>query len=149
MSIDLSIIIVNWNTRQLLEQCLSSLSKCADGVQREVIVVDNGSDDDSVRCLAQHFPEVQLIRNNTNRGFAAANNQGLAIAKGRNILFLSSDTRVVEGALRAMVELLNNRPDAGLFSCRLLNEDGSIQPNVHHFPSFGAMLQRYTVFKYP
>jgi GT2 family glycosyltransferase len=149
MSIDVSVIIVNWNTRRLLEQCLSSLSKCADGVQLEVIVVDNASEDDSVQYVAQHFPEVRLIHNSVNRGFAAANNQGLAIAKGRNILFLNSDTIVHQGALKAMAKLLDNTPDVGLCSCRLLNEDGSIQPNVHHFPSFGAMLQRYTIFKHP
>ena len=147
-AVDLSIIIVNWNTRELLAQCLSSLFQSSDGMQLEVIVVDNNSKDDSVEYVAQHFRQVQIIQNNTNRGFAAANNQGLAIAKGRNILFLNSDTTVHKGALKAMAELLDNASDAGLCSCRLLNNDGSTQPNVHHFPSFRAMLQRYTALKY-
>jgi GT2 family glycosyltransferase len=146
--VDLSIIIVNWNTRQLLGQCLSSLSQSSNGMQLEVIVVDNNSKDDSVEYVAQHFPDVQIIRNNHNRGFAAASNQGLAIAKGRNILFLNSDTIIHKGALKAMVELLDNNPEAGLCSCQLLNKDGSTQSNVYHFPSFRAMLQRYTALKY-
>jgi GT2 family glycosyltransferase len=147
-AVDLSIIIVNWNTCQLLGQCLSSLSQSSDGMQLEVIVVDNNSKDGSVEYVTQHFPEVQIIRNHRNRGFAAASNQGLAIAKARNILFLNSDTIVHKGSLKAMVDLLDNTPEAGLCSCRLLNDDGSTQPNVYHFPSFRAMLQRYTALKY-
>jgi len=147
-AVDLSIIIVNWNTRQLLGRCLSSLAQSSDGMQLEVIVVDNNSEDDSVEYVAQHFSEVQIIRNNCNRGFAAASNQGIAIARGRNILFLNSDTIVHKGALKAMAELLDNTSEAGLCSCRLLNSDGSTQPNVYHFPSFRAMLQRYTALKY-
>lgn len=148
MSIDVSIIIVSWNTRQLLAQCLSSLFQSTDGIHLEVIVVDNDSKDDSVQYVAQHFPKVQIIRNSSNRRQAIAWNQGLAIAKGRNILFLNSDTIVHKGALKAMIDLLDGTYEAGLCSCRLLNGDGSIQPNVYHFPSFRAMLQRYTVLKY-
>jgi GT2 family glycosyltransferase len=147
-AVDLSIIIVNWNTRQLLGQCLSSLFQSSDGMLLEVIVVDNNSKDDSVEYVTRYFPEVQIIQNNHNRGFAAASNQGLARAKGRNILFLNSDTIVHEGALKMMAELLDDTPEAGLCSCRLLNENGSIQANVYHFPSFRAMLQRYTALKY-
>jgi hypothetical protein len=148
MSADLSVIIVNWNTRELLSQCLSSLFRAADDMRIEVIVVDNGSKDDSARYVAQNFPQVRLIQNDSNRGFAAANNQGLIAATGRNILFLNSDTIVHKGALKPMMDVLDNTAEVGLCSCRLLNGNGSLQPNVRHFPSFRAMLQRYTVLKY-
>jgi GT2 family glycosyltransferase len=114
----------------------------------EIIVVDNDSKDGSVEYVAQHFPEVQIIRNNHNRGFAAANNQGLAVATGRNILFLNSDTVVHKGALEAMAGLLDSNPRAGACGCKLVNVDGSVQPSVRHFPTFAAFLQRYTIFKY-
>ncbi len=147
-AVDLSIIIVSWNTRQLLAQCLSSLFQSTDGIHLEVIVVDNDSKDDSVKYVAQHFPKVQIIRNNSNRRQAIAWNQGLAIAKGRNILLLDSDTIVHKGTLKVMVDLLDNVPEAGACSCRLLNNDGSTQSTAYHLPSFRAMLQRYTIFKY-
>jgi len=148
MSDDLSVIIVNWNTRELLSQCLSSLFLTAGDMRIEVIVIDNGSKDDSGRYVAQKFPQVHLIQNDSNRGFAAANNQGLIAATGRNILFLNSDTIVHKDALKAMMDVLDNTPEVGLCSCRLLNGDGSLQRNVRHFPSFRAMIQRYTVLKY-
>ncbi len=148
MPIDVSIIIVSWNTRQLLAQCLSSLFQSTDGMHLEVIVVDNDSKDDSVQYVAQHFPEVLIIRNNSNRRQAIAWNQGSAIAQGRNILLLDSDTIVHKNALKVMTDLLDDIPEAGACSCRLLNNDGSTQSTAYHFPSFRAMLQRYTIFKY-
>jgi len=148
MSIDVSIIIVNWNTRSLLEKCLSSLSNSADEMLLQIIVVDNASSDNSVEYIRRHFPQVRLICNDKNAGFAAANNQGLKLAEGRNILFLNSDTVVHKGALKAMSDLLDADPKIGLCTCTLLNENGSIQPNVHQFPTFRAMLYRYTVLKY-
>jgi GT2 family glycosyltransferase len=117
-------------------------------MQMEIIVVDNNSKDGSVEYVAQHFPEVQIIRNNYNRGYATANNQGLAVATGRNILFLNSDTVVHKGALEAMAGLLDSNPRAGACGCKLVNADGSTQPSVRHFPTFAAFLQRYTIFKH-
>ncbi|MBN1361478.1 MAG: glycosyltransferase family 2 protein [Sedimentisphaerales bacterium] len=148
MAIDLSVIIVNWNTRDLLGQCLSSLVQRSNEVQIEIIVVDNGSDDGSGDYVAASFPHVRLIRNRDNRGFAVANNQGMIAATGRNILFLNSDTVVNQGALKAMVEFLDSTLDAGACSCRLSGEDGKLQRNVRRFPTFSAMLYRYTVLKY-
>ncbi len=148
MATDVSVIIVNWNTRSLLEKCLSSLFNSTDETFLGVIVVDNASSDDSAEYVRRHFPQVWLIRNDKNAGLPAANNQGLNLAEGRNILFLNSDTVVHKGALKAMSDLLDADPRAGLCTCTLLNEDGSIQSNVRRFPSFRAMLQRYTVLKY-
>jgi len=146
--IDVSIIIISWNTRDLLAQCLQSLQQAIQNIQAEIIVVDNASKDASAQYVANHFPDVCLIRNDCNRGFAAANNQGYAVSKGRCILFLNPDTIVHKGSLQSMVHLLDSEDKMGACSCRLLNSDGSVQPNVRHFPSFRAMLQRYTIFKY-
>ena len=148
MSVDVSVIIVSWNTRDLLAQCLSSLFDADDGLGLEVIVVDNASQDDSVEYVAEHFGQVKIIANETNNRQAIAWNQGLEIATGRNVLLLDSDTIVHKGALKSMVDLLDNTPDAGFCSCQLLNSDGTTQSTVSNLPCFGAMLQRYTIFKH-
>jgi len=148
MAIDISIIIVNWNTRKVVSNCLRAIREAASDISKEIIVVDNASSDDSVVRIKSDFPEVAVIENKSNKGFAAANNQGYNTSRGKFILFLNSDTIVQRGSLQSMVSLLENHHDAGLCSCRLLNSDGSIQPNVRHFPSFRAMLFRYTFFKY-
>ena len=92
MSIDVSVIIVNWNTCDLLRQCLQSVYAETPFIGCEVIVVDNGSTDGSIEMVQREFGQVNLLTNRDNRGFAAANNQGMAIAKGRHILLLNSDT---------------------------------------------------------
>ena len=94
---DLSIVIVNWNTREMLGDCLTRVRAGLRGITAEVIVVDNHSSDGSAGMVADAFPEVTLIRNAENRGFAAANNQGFELARGRHILLLNSDTVVTPG----------------------------------------------------
>lgn len=134
-AIDVSIVIVNWNTRDMLRDCLQSLRDDAGDVTREVIVVDNHSSDDSVAMVANEFPEVQLIRNQENRGFAAANNQGIAISRGRYVLLLNSDTRVLGGAITRTLAFADAHPQAGLVGCRTLFADGVVQPNCFLYPS--------------
>ena len=89
---DLSVIIVNWNTKKLLEDCLGSIFKFTKDVGFEIIIVDNGSEDGSQSMLKKKFPQVKLIPNKDNLGFAKANNQGIKIAKGKYVLLLNSDT---------------------------------------------------------
>lgn len=132
---DVSIIIVNWNTRDMLQDCLQSLQEQAGAVTTEVIVIDNASSDDSVHMVRRQFPNVSLISNQDNRGFAAANNQGIAIAQGRYILLLNSDTRVVDRAIAKAVAFADNHPQAGMVSCRTYFVEGPIQPNCFLFPS--------------
>jgi hypothetical protein len=148
MNPEISIIIVNWNRRDLLAQCLRSILDTAEGLAIQVIVIDNASSDDSADYVEKNFPQVHLTRNVRRIGFAAANNQAIKIAAGSNILLLNSDTIVHSHALKVMSDFLKNNLEAGICSCRLLNTDGSTQPNVHTFPTFLAMLQRYTIFKY-
>jgi GT2 family glycosyltransferase len=132
---DLSVIIVNWNTRSLLKDCLSSVFSRVGDSNTEVIVVDNGSDDGSTEMVKRDFPDAVLIANDSNRGFAAANNQGLGVAKGRYVLLLNSDTIVHGDVLSRSVKFMDRRPGAGAMGCRVLNADGTIQPSCSRFPS--------------
>ena len=137
---DLSIVIVNWNTRELLAACLESVRAGLGGLRAEIIVVDNASQDGSADLVAQRFPEVRLIRNAENRGFAAANNQAFAVARGRRILLLNNDTLVHGDVLEASVRYLDARPEVGAMGCRVENADGSTQLTCSEFPTFGNLL---------
>lgn len=125
--ITLSIIIVNWNTRNLLVSCLHSL-RLAAHPDWEAIVVDNASTDDSVVVVQANFPTVHLIVNSTNSGFGAANNQGIRACRGAFVLLLNSDTEMRSGALETLLAFMTAHPDAGAVGPRLLRLDGSAQP---------------------
>jgi len=134
MALGISIVIVNFCTRQLLRDCLESIRN--EGTPSlEVIVVDNQSNDGSAEMVRNKFPEVQLIQNNQNLGFAKANNQGIRLSRGDHVLLLNSDTVLRPGALQAMAEFLDSHPEAGGVTCRLLNADGTIQACVSAQPS--------------
>lgn len=133
--IDLSLIIVNHNTCQLLRECLFSLQRGNEGVHFEIIVVDNGSSDESPEMVAQQFPHVILIRNERNEGFAKPNNQGLKIARGRYLMLLNSDTIVRPRALETLVRFMDEHPEDGASGPRLLYPDGRLQPSCRNFPS--------------
>ena len=132
---DLSIIIVNHDTRELLSDCLHSLKMERESRPLQVIVVDNGSHDGSPEMVEHDFPHVRLIRNETNEGFAKPNNQGLALAEGRYCLLLNSDTIVRPHALRTLVNFMDNHPDVGACGPRLVNPDGTLQRSCRSFPS--------------
>jgi len=144
MTPDLSILIVGYRCRDDLARCLASLPDAADGIATEVVVVDNASGDGTAEMVRDRFPAVRLIANTENRGFAAANNQGLALTSGRHVLFLNPDTRPADGSLAVLVRTLD--ADAGLGACgpQLLNSDGSIQPSVRTDPTLAALLHQYT-----
>lgn len=131
----LSIIIVNWNTRDLLVQCLDSVHNTVEDLELEVIVVDNGSTDGSVAILKQRFPQVRLIANEENVGFVKANNQALARCQGRYVLLLNSDTQVLSGSLKETVRFMDEHPAAGIAGVRLLNPDGTFQASYTPFPT--------------
>ena len=124
---DLSIIIPSYNTRDLLEQALRTVMDAATDLEVEVLVVDNASRDGSADMVASTFPQVELIRNEENVGFAAANNQALKRVKGRNVLLLNSDTIVRPDTLRCLVEFMDAHPQAGAIGCKILNPDGTLQ----------------------
>ena len=137
---DLSIIIVNWNTRDLLLQCLDSIHKAESRLSFEVIVVDNGSTDDSVNAVSERFPTVRTIVNDQNLGFARANNQGISVGTGRYVMLLNSDTIVLPGALDKLVEFADEHPEVGVVGPKLLNTDGSLQASWAGFPTFWSEL---------
>ena len=132
---DLSIIIVNWNTREMLRDCLQSVFDTAADITFDVWVVDNGSSDDSQQMVRDAFPQVELIANQDNKGFAGANNQALSRAKGRHVLLLNSDTLVHGDVLSASVRYLDDNPDVGAMGCRVLNTDGTLQITGSQVPS--------------
>ena len=130
----LSIVIVNWNTRNLLRDCLKSVQD-ETMLSHEVWVVDNGSSDESQAMVRNEFPHVHLIANTENRGFAAANNQAFPLCQGEYVLLLNSDTVVTDGALDKMVAFMHGRLEVSALGCKLLNADGSLQPSAHRFYS--------------
>ncbi|MEO0250185.1 MAG: glycosyltransferase family 2 protein, partial [candidate division WOR-3 bacterium] len=125
--IDLSVIVVNYNTRDLLRACLRSIRSAR--YTLELIVVDNASSDSSPEMVRQEFPSVHLIVNETNRGFGAACNQGLAIARGRYALILNADVEAMPGALDRLIEFMDSRSEAAGCGGKLLNPDKSVQPS--------------------
>jgi len=131
----MSIIVVNWNTRELLRDCLASVFANLGGLAVEVIVVDNGSNDGSQTLVGTDFPQVRLIENTENRGFAAANNQAIEVASGKYILLLNSDTIVLGHVLADSVRYLDKHADVGAMGCRVLNKDRTMQPTCMQFPS--------------
>jgi len=137
--IDLSVVIVNWNVRDLLRRCLDSIFAVG-LVGLEVIVVDNASSDGSPDMLSDEFPQVVRIANAENRGFPAANNQGLALARGRFVMTLNPDTEIVADALARMIVYLDGHPQVGALGPQLLNPDGSIQASRRRFPGFATAL---------
>lgn len=137
---DLSIIVVSYNTRELLSDCLKSIAETTADFDCETIVVDNASTDGSAPMVRRYFPSVKLIRNPENGGFAAANNIGIAASRGRHVLLLNSDAVLLPGSARAMVDFLDRNPGAGMVGARLLNPDGSFQYSFADFPSLKGEL---------
>ena len=137
---DLSIIIVNWNVRELLRACLRSLAPARAKLALQVIVVDSHSSDDSVAMVRQEFPWVELIACEENVGFPRGNNLGLARANGRYILLLNPDTEVVGQALTTMLAYLESHPAVGALGPQLLNPDGSVQSSRRRFPTLATAL---------
>ena len=129
----ISIIIVNYNTINLLRDCLASLMQTEAAIC-EVIVVDNASADGSLGMVEKEFPGVVLVRNQQNVGFSKANNQGMRLARGKCIFLLNSDTVVRPGAVSAMAEFLNLHEQVGAVTCKLLNADGTIQASISNRP---------------
>jgi len=131
--IDVSVVIVSYNTRQFLLRCLASVLRTA--LPLEVIVVDNASSDGSAEAVASEYPQVRLVRNATNVGFAAATNQGLSQAGGRYLVLLNPDTEVCSGALEAMVEFLDHEPQVGVAGPQLRYPNGQRQHSCFTFPT--------------
>ncbi len=131
----LSIIIVSYNTRDLLVECLRSLEDTCGDMDRETFVVDNDSGDGTVDVIRKTYSRINVIANRKNVGFAKANNQAYQNSKGEYLLLLNPDTVVKPGAVRTVLDFMERTPDCGLAGCRLANPDGSLQKSIKRFPS--------------
>lgn len=133
---NLSVIIVNWNSAEYTVSCVSSIEAETKNLEFEIIVVDNASTDDSCRVIQERCPKVKLIRSERNVGFARANNLGFRHSLGGILLFLNPDTELHGPAINLMFERLNSSADIGVLGCRLLNPDLSVQTScIHRFPT--------------
>jgi len=143
-TIDLSIIIVNWNTRKFLDECIESIYKTTKGINFEILVVDNDSSDDSVLMVKDKYPSVKLITNETNEGFAKANNKGIKKSRGDFILLLNPDTLLMGNPLENLFNFMKKNMDVGVCGCKVLNKDGSIEPACRRgIPTPKAALYRF------
>jgi GT2 family glycosyltransferase len=135
-SVDLSIVIVNWNSAGYVRQCLKTIQPNPPACAYEIVVVDSGSFDKCGEMLGREFPAVRFVQCQANVGFAAANNLGAELSRGRVLLFLNPDTEVVGKALDQLLKTLSRLPDAGLVGARLLNSDRSLQTScIQSFPT--------------
>lgn len=138
----LSIVIVNYNGKGILCNCIESIYKSSSTVNFEIILVDNASSDGSVETIKKEFPEVQVLVNQENKGFSFANNRGIEIAKGDYILLLNNDTLILPGQLDIMLKFMQEHQDVGAVGPKLLNPDGSFQMSFWSFPNLFTEFNR-------
>lgn len=140
----LSTVILTWNSGRHVGRALTSLAGETEGVPVEVIVIDNGSTDDSVRAVQATMPQARLVRNRTNLGVARARNQGLEVAVGEFVLFLDSDAELMPGSMPAMLGFMEHHPRAGVVGPKLVAPDGSVQFSCRRFPTLpGKVLRQF------
>ena len=141
---DFSIIIVTWNSKGFIRNCLDSIFLSQGNFSNEVIVVDNNSSDETAKIVEQLYPQVNLIQNRKNLGYAKANNQGIQEAGGDYILLLNPDTQVFEGSLSLMYEFLEENPSIGALGPKLLNPDKTVQASCREFPTFSTLIWEFS-----
>src|SRR5271156_6500637 len=134
-SVDISIVIVSFNTRNVLRECLQSIERESAGLRIEILVVDNHSSDGSPEMVEKEFPQVRLFRCEVNLGFASANNVALEVARGRYSVLLNSDAFLCPNALTLAVQHMDQQLSVGLAGARLVGRDNSWQPSARRFPS--------------
>jgi len=143
----LTIVIVTWNARDVLLDCLHSIYSTCDGLDFDVVVVDNASTDGTSEAVETRFPQVRLIVSERNLGFARGNNLALEGCGSKYALLLNADTRVCDGAIGSLVEFMEEHPRAGAAGAQLLNEDGSRQNSIANFPSLATELLNKSLLK--
>ena len=133
----LSIVIVNWNSKDLTIKCLDSIFNIPDfkNIKCEIILVDNFSSDNSIETVSEKYPQVKILKNNSNPGYAPAANQGMEIAVGKYILLLGNDTELLEGSLVNCIKFLDNNTKTGAVGAKLMYPDGKLQGNCKKFPT--------------
>jgi hypothetical protein len=145
---DLSVIVVTWNTRELVLDCLASVTAAlAPPIRAEILVVDNGSSDGTEEAIRERFPTARVIALPANVGFAAGCNAGLRAISGRHVLLLNSDARVMPDTLECCVRFLDQHPDVGVVGPQLLHPDGRRQNSIHNFPIVATELLPKALFQ--
>lgn len=139
-SMDISIIIVSYKVKELLRNNLEALFESQGDLSQEIFVVDNNSGDGSVEMVRKDFPQVNVIANSENLGFAAANNQAIRRCSGKYVLLLNPDMQVFPDTLEKMVSWMDHHPEAGVAGCKLVNEQGEVIPHLRKFPGFWDQL---------
>lgn len=147
--LDLSIILVNWNTKQITLDCLDSVYRQTSQHSFEIIVVDNDSSDDSVEAIKDAYPSAKLIESRVNLGFAKGNNVAIKQARGRYIVLLNTDTIVLDSALDAVVTYLDEHPQVGAATPRLVGRDGLTQFAAAKDPTLWGYTNEYLFHRYP
>jgi GT2 family glycosyltransferase len=152
MKIDVSVVIVSYNTKDLTLDCIKSLNSDNSSINKEIIVIDNGSTDgtlDAIRNSKLQFidSKIEIFENKNNLGFAKAINQGIKIAKVKYIFILNSDTKIVRGTIRKLLEFAKKKLDAGVIAPKLLNPNGSVQGSVFRFPTISRAFRQYILGK--
>jgi len=137
---DLSVVVVNYNTRHLLPEMMATLAAAADGMSLQVIVIDNASRDGSAEYIRQDWPQVELVANAANVGFGRANNQALPLVRAADILLLNTDAFLRPDSLRAALGVLAHHPECGIVGVRLVGRDGVVQPSCRYFPTAWNLL---------
>ena len=130
-----TIVIVSYNTRDILRNCLEALFENSEGIDMEVFVVDNNSADDSAAMVRRDFPSIRLIANNKNLGFAAANNQAFALASGRYIVLLNPDAYIRPASIEHCLAFMERTPQCGLAGGKIISPEGRLEPSARRFPS--------------
>jgi GT2 family glycosyltransferase len=145
--LDISFVIVNWNTRDLLLQCLKSIYETASDMTFEVWLVDNASTDDSVSAARRIYPKIHIIENKENLGFAAANNRAFVKIRGRYAVLINTDARLTPNAVKHLFAFMEATPDASMACGQLLNDDGSKQNSIASFPTLLSLISNETLLR--
>lgn len=144
---DISLVIVNWNTKVLLLDCLAAIYNTVKNVSMEIWVVDNASSDGSVEAVKQFYPDVKIIQNSKNLGFAAANNKAFKRMRGRYAVLLNTDAILLKRAVKTLYNFMEKTPEAGMSCGQLLNPDGSKQNSIANFPGLFSLLLNETLLR--
>jgi len=136
---ELTIVIVSWNVRELLKKCLESIFENRADLALKIIVVDNASKDQTAEMVRANFPQVKLIVNASNLGFAQANNQGIKESQSDYILVLNPDTEIVDSALPTVLDFMKKNEQIGIVGAKHLNPDKTLQPSVRRFPNLPVL----------
>lgn len=140
--INVSIVIISWKMKNLLQSCLQSVYKFSTGIKFEIIVIDNNSLDGTSEMIEKDFPEIILLKNKENRGVAPARNQGIAIAKGKYVLILDADVELIENSILKLFEYMESNSDCGVVGSKLVSTDRELQFSCKRFPNFLSFIYR-------